>query len=318
MNEPLVSVIIPVYNHARYVRQCLDSLLTEGWPNLEVLMIDDGSSDNSAEVVQEWQKEHEKALARFEFIKRGNQGLTHTLNQLIKLSRGQFVKLLASDDYLLPGGIRAGVTALCQYPNWLAVMGDCLVVDNNDKQLASSGISQLYPRSVRLHVLANPKLIASELILRWSILGPVLLVRAETYNDSKGIGLYNENLAVEDRDFYLRLLSQNSLGYVPAVVATYRWHGQNTVLLSGERRKQMIRDLVYSAQSNTMAFKGLERFALHIEAERMQSEDWRTRGSIIYFMKGLMWRIVWQGLIFVQDIRVGLSKCKHFICARLK
>jgi glycosyltransferase involved in cell wall biosynthesis len=308
MNAPLVSIIIPVYNHEQYVAQCLDSLLIEGWPNLEVLVIDDGSRDKSADVIKQWQAKHTQVFARFEFIQRENQGLTRTLNQLIRLARGKFIRLLASDDYLLPGGVAAGVLALSQNPNWLAVIGDCIVVDDQGKCLSTSGISQLYPRSARLKVLENQKLIASELILRWSILGPVFLARAETFDAFKGIGLYNESLIIEDRDFYLRLLSKKALGYMPTVIAAYRWHEKNTVSQSGGRRKQMIRDLSYSARSHVKSFKGFERLALYIEFKRLQSNDWLTRGSFLCFTKGLIWRIIWLGFIIWQDIRVGLSR----------
>jgi hypothetical protein len=70
----------------------------------------------------------------------------------------------------------------------------------------------------------------------------------------------------------------------------------------------MLRDLTFSAKNNAGAFRGFEYLSLLTEVKRLQTSDWRTQGSLIHFLKGLMWRIVWQGLILIQDIRVNLIK----------
>ncbi len=304
VTEPLVSVLVPVYNHARYVRQCLDSLLSEGWPNLEVLVLDDGSSDGSFEVVRCWRIDNPEAFTRFELMQQPNQGLPRSLNRLISLARGEYITLLASDDYLLPGGIKARVNSLIKHPEWLAVFGDCEVVDAQGNKLKNSGITQLYPQSLRLKALIDPTLLELELILRWSIPGPVLLLRSETY---KKLGCYDESLFIEDRDFYLRLLSVKALGFLSSSVAAYRMHAQNFIRSSGERQKRQLEDLASSANKNTRRFDGLSRLALYVDYRRLSSSDWRS-GNLIYKVGAFWWRALWKGLDYVQSFRLKLRQ----------
>ena len=298
MPEPLVSVLIPVYNHARYVRQCLDSLLTEGWSNLEVLVTDDGSTDNSFEVIQEWRTEHPNAFVRFELTKQENQGLTKTLNRLVAKDTGEFVTLVASDDYLLPEGISSRVSYLQQNPHLLAVFGDCVVVNEGNHQILSSALTSIYKRSARPAALLCPDLISLELILRWSVSGPGLLLRKEAFERNAGVGPYDESLVVEDRDFYLRLLSRRSLGFINQIDAAYRWHQNNSVKAPVSRKSRQLSDLARSARKASSNFQGIERLALLVEAARQESATSRLSWL------GLISRLSWFVLLRIQDARL--------------
>ena len=302
MPEPLVSVIIPMYNHARYVRECLDSLLNEGWPNLEVLILDDGSKDNSFDVVQQWRAEHPTAFQHFELNRQENQGVTRTLNKLVEMAKGQYITLVASDDCLLPGGIAARIGALQEHPEWLAVFGDCVVIDGQSKRLSESGLTGLYSRSARPKSLLDRRLIALELILRWSVPGPGLLLRKVAYDLDRGVGKYDEKLIIEDRHMYLRLLAKNALGFIEAKVAVYRWHPSSTVHSNAARKRRQVLDLSSSAARMVGAFRGIERFALKVDAQKMQTAyapDLPSRGL------GLFWRVLWGILLLIQDLRLA-------------
>src|SRR5512136_2848404 len=101
-NFPLVSIMVPLYKHEAYIGQCLDSILSDTYPHKELIVIDDGSPDGSAEVVRQWQEKNaEKLSGGFTFISRENRGISATLNELIALSRGEYIAIVASDDYLL-------------------------------------------------------------------------------------------------------------------------------------------------------------------------------------------------------------------------
>ncbi|MBX9865597.1 MAG: glycosyltransferase [Burkholderiales bacterium] len=96
-NLPLVTVIVPCYNHEKYVETCLDSIFRQTYQNIEVIVIDDCSSDNSAEVIKKLQTKYD-----FKFIEhQENWGLTKTLNDVIyNHTNGKYIKVIASDDYL--------------------------------------------------------------------------------------------------------------------------------------------------------------------------------------------------------------------------
>jgi glycosyltransferase involved in cell wall biosynthesis len=306
MNPSLVSVLIPTYNHASYIRRCLDSLLEDGWPNLEVLVIDDGSSDDSFNVIEEWRNQHQNAFYRFDLERQKNRGLAATLNVLIGKATGRYIKILASDDYLIREGIQAGVDFLQKNNDRLAVFGDCLVVDENDKTILRSGLTQFLTPSVRPRVMNHPKLIPLEIILRWSILGPGLLLRSEAYTQP-GIGLYNELLLVEDRDMYLRLTAKAALGYVDQCVAAYRWHGDNQSRPNDPRRKEHEFALGVAAQTNAQNFKRLERMALQIDSMRWKTGQWKTSKNMKIRFLGIYSRVIWRFIHLLHDFRVSIA-----------
>lgn len=253
----LVSVLIPLYNHARYVTRCLESVLEDGYPRVEILIIDDGSQDDSAALARHWYEGADALrIERFELESCSNRGVVHTLNQLVAKARGEYVILLASDDYLLPGGITARVEYLRMNPHKMAVFGDCIVVDDGGTKTHDSGIVGLYGGHIKC--LMNDDLLALELIYNWCVPGPGFMARRELY---KRIGLYDENLTVEDWDMYLRVTAEGLLGFIPGLVAAYRYHGGNSVLSNGIRTAHLV-SLMRTAWKNSTAFEGLLRFGL--------------------------------------------------------
>lgn len=84
--QPLVSVVISSYNHAPYIERCIESVLAQTYPNIELLVVDDGSSDDSVVRIQALQARH-----AFDFVAQENQGLARTLNACIARSRGSLV-----------------------------------------------------------------------------------------------------------------------------------------------------------------------------------------------------------------------------------
>lgn len=103
---PLVSVIVPVFNVAEYVAECLDSVLAQDYPSLQILVIDDGSTDSSAELVEPY-----AADERIEFRGQANAGLGATRNRAVQLARGEFLFFLDSDDRLPKRAISTLVAA---------------------------------------------------------------------------------------------------------------------------------------------------------------------------------------------------------------
>jgi len=256
---PLVSVLIPLFNHEQFIAACLDSLLQDGYPELEVVIVDDGSRDGSARRVRQWRAAHPEAFRRFRCLHQENAGVCRTLNRLVGLAQGDYCAILASDDMLLSGGITARVQALDGNPQWLAVFGDCHVVDKQGNGISDSGMRDAYFRNNH-KALLNQRLLASELILRFGIPGPAFMARREAYGPPHGVGPYDETLLFEDRDFYLRLAARGTLGFIDAPVAAYRMHTGNSC---GRRNAiRIAAGLWRSETKNVAAFHGIERFLL--------------------------------------------------------
>jgi len=249
---PLVSVIVPVYNHENYVVESLESVAAEGYPNLELLVLDDGSKDASLARVQEWVAAHGHRFTAVRVWTQPNAGVCKTLNRLIAAASGDFVTMVASDDRLLPGGIQARVEALEAHPHWLLVFGDAQTIDGRGKV---SHPSTLTAHRADLRALANPRRMPFELLLRWSLPGPVYLARRCAWDSALGVGPYDESLFLEDRDFYLRLLARQAVGYLAQPVAQYRVHGSNACK-DPARRPQLRETLARSAELNIHRFTG--------------------------------------------------------------
>lgn len=98
MSKKLISVIVPIFNSEKYVNRCIDSILNQTYENLEVLLIDDGSSDGSLKICESWAEKDK----RVKIIKEKNQGVSHARNVGIKNATGDYVAFVDNDDWLRP------------------------------------------------------------------------------------------------------------------------------------------------------------------------------------------------------------------------
>ena len=97
-NSGLISVIIPVYNVEEYLRECIDSVLSQTYENYEIILVDDGSTDNSGKICDEYAEKNNKITA----IHKENGGLSDARNTGLKLAKGEYIYFLDSDDYIIP------------------------------------------------------------------------------------------------------------------------------------------------------------------------------------------------------------------------
>lgn len=260
---PLVSVVIPLYNHQAYVPQCLNSLLVDDYSPIEVLIMDDGSSDGSYETAERWRRENRHAFSRFLLMRQANQGAARTCNSLISMSKGAYIAPLASDDLLVPGGLRTRVEYLIKHPKMMAVMGDCVVISETSTRVSDSALFK-YRKSDPLAFRA-PESFIDELILRWNVPGPVLLLRREVFFGADAVGFYSEDGGIEDRDFFLRLLQRNVLGFIPQQVAAYRVHVANSCRpITPAARLSHYKSRLISERKHIGLFRGKRRLYLRL------------------------------------------------------
>ena len=110
ISAPLVSVMMPSYNHAKYIREAVESIFAETYRPLELIVVDDASTDDSPEILRELKKD---APIPFTLeILDENQGPPKVLNRCLELARGEFISLCASDDMHIPGGMEKLVALL--------------------------------------------------------------------------------------------------------------------------------------------------------------------------------------------------------------
>lgn len=239
---PLVTVRIPAYNHEQYVCTALDSVRQQSYPNIEIAIIDDGSTDSTAARIDEWIQKYGKKL-KVVYRSRKNRGVAATINELIDMSSGDYLVGLASDDYLLPDSISLRYEYLSSHPEKLAVFGDSRVIDENGKQLYESGLADLHTAN-KQHYLSDRGL-KKEIIQNWSVPGSSIMVKRSLHERIR----YNERLQFEDRDFYLKMIADNLLGFIDHQVSAYRVHSSNTCF-GGKSRltnsKNKLRSLIWN------------------------------------------------------------------------
>jgi len=112
VERPIVSVVIPAYNAAAYVRQAIDSVLTQTYPDVEAVVVDDGSTDETGAIVD--------AIAlgepRVNVIHRSNEGRSTARNTGVEHARGEYLCFLDADDWILPDNIQRQIDVLSRLP----------------------------------------------------------------------------------------------------------------------------------------------------------------------------------------------------------
>ncbi|WP_426409054.1 glycosyltransferase [Bradyrhizobium ganzhouense] len=214
--------MIPAFNHEKFVGDCLASALADPYPNKELIIIDDGSVDRTPDIIEAWAEMH-RSVIRVDYLRRPNRGIAATLNELAARANGDFLRLGASDDCFMAGGLQAQVEYLLDHPDKLAVIGDCTVVDATGDRLHDSAMVDLY--RVDKAAYASDSGIRRQIISRWAISGPSTMIRREALSEA---GEWSEDLRIDDWSFFLRLAALDRLGFIDAKVGAYRIHDDNT------------------------------------------------------------------------------------------
>ncbi|MBD0341043.1 MAG: glycosyltransferase family 2 protein, partial [Microcoleus sp. Co-bin12] len=164
---PLVSVIIPVYNGSRYIVQAVESALAQTFTNLEIIVVDDGSTDSTHQVLQPY-------LDRIRYIYQENQGAAIARNRACHLAKGEFLAFLDADDYFLPSKLEKQVACFEADPALDMVQTGWLMVDGTGREISAVEPWQQAPKldleSFILYKCVRP----SAMLLRrkwWEYLG---------------------------------------------------------------------------------------------------------------------------------------------------
>ncbi|MGV4462934.1 glycosyltransferase family 2 protein [Ornithobacterium rhinotracheale] len=125
----MVSIIIPIYNAERYLKKCLDSVLAQSYQDFEVILVNDGSSDNSEQILEDYCKEYEQ----LKVFSQKNSGVSEARNLGIRKAKGEYIVFIDSDDYVLPNYIECLVKDMEQNPCDLIIHGfDKISLSNNE------------------------------------------------------------------------------------------------------------------------------------------------------------------------------------------
>ncbi|MFL6229902.1 MAG: glycosyltransferase [Pyrinomonadaceae bacterium] len=207
-----VSVVVPSYNHARFIERTLRSVFAQTHAPAELFVIDDGSADDSPRVV-------ERALAACpfpcEFIARENRGLAATLNEgLARAVRGDYFAYLGSDDVWLPGFLAARVALLDARPAAALAYGHCFYIDGDDHVIDCTADWAAYAGGDARRMLWRGTAPHS----------PTVVYRRDALKQHG----WNEDARLEDYELYLQLAAEGEFAFDPRLLSAWRIHGENT------------------------------------------------------------------------------------------
>ncbi|MDR3413279.1 MAG: glycosyltransferase family A protein [Formivibrio sp.] len=260
--EPLVSVLVPSYNHQKYIIECLESINNLDYPRLELLVSDDCSTDDTYSLAEQWTQRH---LNRFErtLISRQseNLGIAGNLQYLFDNAQGAYFAPIASDDMFVKPAITCRVGILQKNRNVDALFGKAEGISESGELIANAVMSK-QDASIFLR-LSSRKLLAARLMLMrfWPIPGPVLLIRREALCEGGSVGRLPSEIKIEDAYMHSRLAALGRLGFVDCVVARYR-NTPGGIASTICRSNELVEGFVTIYRMNMRLMKGFNRIVI--------------------------------------------------------
>ena len=237
MND-LVSVIIPSYNHEKYIKDCIESVLNQTYKNIEVLVEDDCSTDNTREIIKSIKDERLKKI----FSKK-NKGAVDTMNDLTKKCNGKYIAIIGSDDIWYPNKIEEQVKAFKNNPKLGAVFTKMDLIDENGNK---------YPDDDPTYNIFNNNNMSSSKRLRLfyekgnHLCHPTSMISRKAIED---VGPYNKAFRqLHDYEYWTRLLQKYEIYIIPKKLICYRKEINGSKSISSSTTKnltQMYNELFY-------------------------------------------------------------------------
>ncbi len=208
LEYPLVSIIIPTYNRANYICETIDSILAQDYPKKEIIVIDDGSKDGTADILQ-------KYGAQIAYFYHPNQGEAVTVNRGWVEAKGKFAAIVSSDDPVRPGWLAACVDFMEKTPAAIVGYPDWIMIDDEGNEIKKV---EVYDYSL-------------EKMLGWwhCLPGPGSLIRREVLRDISNLREPTCRY-VSDMETWARLSLRGDFVRIPGFWATWRHHGGATTV----------------------------------------------------------------------------------------
>lgn len=214
---PLVSIVVPAYNHEDYVVECVESVLAQDYPNIELIVINDGSTDSTGARIEEFLKKNGE---RFRYVSKSNEGLVKTLNAGIRLSSGKYFCEIASDDILIPGSVRKRVSYMEENLTFDAALADAYIMEG-DKRTVKRFFAEKKAKGFNTgqHTLKDLIVKDARVFIAAGIFRKTFLER---------LGGFDEDFRhFEDLWLRYQLALYAKVGYIDEPVMYYRLHGAN-------------------------------------------------------------------------------------------
>ena len=266
---PTISVVLPTYNAAPYLGAALVSIRDQTWTDFEVIVVDDGSTDESAAIVRTFVEKDR----RFRYVRQSNDGVAAALNACIRLARGQWVARMDADDIAHPDRLRLQLEFLLGHPG----------VD-----VISAGFEKFQAGAQSIHIThpAAPELISLLLVFCCPICHPLVMAHRRVFDTH----LYKRGQMAEDHELWCRVIEQYSVTNLQMELLRYRVHQQSET----SRRRRNMRWATYKngirhlwRHRHVIATGSLKE--LRIAANRHPMLNWNVATVVLMVAKGISW-----------------------------
>ncbi|MEK7723453.1 MAG: glycosyltransferase family A protein [Acidobacteriota bacterium] len=305
---PDVSVLIPSYNHAPFIEKCLKSIFEQTLHPKKLLVIDDGSKDDSPQIIEKLLKD---CPFESELVVRENRGLCVTLNEGFAKTSGEFFAYVGSDDFWMPTFLEERVKLLVKRPSAVLGYGHSFFIDEKDSILDST---ENYSDSWANYPDGDPR---SLLLQGISPISSTICYRRTALEKVR----WNETSVLEDYEMYLQIMKYGEFAFDSQILSVWRQHSYNT-----SKNIRMLLDEVINAQNRIEGDLDIEktefehyqvktkfRFARDFlqnghkkEAFQLAKESWRGANSNNEIANFLFRMLVPMGIInFRRKIKMG-------------
>ena len=211
---PLVTIVTPSLNQGRFIRETIESVLTQDYPNIEYIVMDGGSTDETATICAEYKD-------RLTFISESDRGQSDAINKGFAMARGEIVAWLNSDDIFLPGAIRRAVEALTADPSLAMVYGEGYQLDVDGKVISHFNPTQRFDLW-KLAYVSDYILQQTTFFRKWAL---------------DAVGPLDETLHFTlDWDIFIRIGKRFPVGYIPEDMGAIREYADAKSFSGGPRR----------------------------------------------------------------------------------
>ena len=220
MSTPAISVVMPVYNGERYLRDAVASILQQTFRDFEFIAVNDGSKDRSKAILDDIAS----VDPRLRVVSQANTGIVGALNHGLAIAKGEFVARMDADDFSQPERFAQQITFLRQNPNCVCVGTAFNYMDSR------SALIKWNPRETD-HTVLEKQLLTGD---GGSLIHPTIMLRRSAV--VRAGGYRSEAQWVEDLDLYLRLAQIGQLANLPDVLLNYRYHTESVNFTRNEGR----------------------------------------------------------------------------------
>lgn len=222
----LISVVLPVYNCEKYLGESISSVLSQTYKNIELIIVDDGSTDNSGKIADGFSKED----SRIKVIHQSNQKLPAALNTGFKSAKGEFLTWTSADNRMLPSCLEILSSELIRDRNADMVFGNMRLIDENGDILRGYGWYELPPLSGNVILPDDTSRLNTH---PNNTIGAAFMYRRGT---TKVIGEYNANFfTLEDYDFFMRMNFTFNIKHIPSKKPIYEYRIHKDSLTSKDK-----------------------------------------------------------------------------------